>query len=423
MNNVMPIHDNKSAPCHCKGSCAERECVLLPVAIRSNSRRKWGFHPSEQAMAPEEALERLKNAVDKDTTIGMVGINGPGDPLAAPEPTLRTLKLVHESFPDLSLGLGTIGFNAAPLAGELASLGVERITVMVDALDPEIITSLYSWIRPGTRTLPPTTAAMELAEAQEAAIKTLVDAGITVEVESIIYPGVNDGHLSEVAVKVKEWGASSMRLLPFVPTGGEGEPGVSSEEFLDDLRRGLSKHITLAAGAGLHDRDMTDTCTMEAPVVIPTLPTPLPGRPNVAVTSVGGHGSGPASGARQTVSHLRPARRGRPGRPARNAPRPDSGQRRRTLGSHCRHPFRLLRPAHLQRRGSPPFCSRCPGTAGPGYRGRGGRGGGYTIRRRQEKKLRQEKVIYFNDQDHNQGERHGASRTSHTGLSKLPLHR
>ena len=288
MNNVMPIHGNQSAPCHCKGSCAERECVLLPVAIRSNSRRKWGFHPSEQAMAPEEALERLKNAVDKDTAIGMVGINGPGDPLAAPEPTLRTLKLVHESFPDLSLGLGTIGFNAAPLAGELASLGVERITVMVDALDPEIITSLYSWIRPGTRTLPPTTAAMELAEAQEAAIKTLVDAGITVEVESIIYPGVNDGHLSEVAVKVKEWGASSMRLLPFVPTGGEGEPGVSSEEFLDDLRRGLSKHITLAAGAGLHDRDMTDACTMEAPVVIPTLPTPLPGRPNVAVTSVGG---------------------------------------------------------------------------------------------------------------------------------------
>lgn len=266
----------------------------LPVAVRGNTRRRWGFQPSGQALPPEEALQRLKAAVDAGTDIRVLGITGPGDPLAEPAPTLRTLRLVREAFPGMALCLSTNGLNSAAIANgvaqELAGLGLAHVTLLVDALDPEIVAALYAWIRPAKHTLPLHQAARELVAAQEASIQAFVAAGLRVKVNACIYPGVNDQHLPELARWAKTHGASVMALVPFAPQTGaqhDDQPQAPDPDLVHELRRQVRQHLELTPHFEECGQDIVG---LEEPATTPSmhLPRPTTGRPNVAVASSNG---------------------------------------------------------------------------------------------------------------------------------------
>ena len=63
---------------------------------------------SSAILTPEQALERVKQALSQESQLRVVGIAGPGDPLCNPA-AMETLALVHRSFPHLILCLSTNG--------------------------------------------------------------------------------------------------------------------------------------------------------------------------------------------------------------------------------------------------------------------------------------------------------------------------
>jgi nitrogen fixation protein NifB len=266
----------------------------LPVAVRGNARRRWGFQPSGQALAPEEAIGRLKAVVAAGTDIRVVGITGPGDPLAEPAPTLRTLHLVREAFPGMALCLSTNGLNSPAIANgvarELAGLGLVHVTLLIDAVDPEIVAALYAWIRPAKHTLPLPEAARELVAAQAASIQAFVAAGLRVKVNAYIYPGVNDQHLPELARWAREQGASVMAFVPFAPQAGaehDDQPQAPDPDLVHELRRQVMAHIELMPHFEACGQDIAGLETPAAPSV-KQMPRPTTGRPNVALASSNG---------------------------------------------------------------------------------------------------------------------------------------
>ncbi len=294
MHTIMYIQNSTDNPCCSPEARNTIGRMHLPVALRSNARGKWGIHPTGQALPPEEALERLKAAVDAGTAISVVGITGPGDPLAEPAPTLRTLQLVREAFPGMALCLSTNGLNSAAVTGgvarELADLGLAHVTLLVDAVDPEIVASLYAWIRPAKHTLPLHQAARELVAAQEASIQGFVAAGLRVKVNAFIYPGVNDQHLPEVARWAARQGASVMALVPFAPQAGvehDDQPQAPDPDLVHELRHQVRQHIELMPHFEACGQDIVG---LEASAATPSmhLPRPTAGRPNVAVASSNG---------------------------------------------------------------------------------------------------------------------------------------
>ena len=281
----------ESHPCFGLASRSRVGRLHLPVAPRANSRSRFADSTRiKPAMQPEEALRWLARTVADGNEIGIVGISGPGDPLATPGPTLRTLRLVREKYPEISLCLTTCGLGAAPFAGELAEIGLSHVTLLVDAVDPAIAQKMYAWIRPSTKTVPLEEAAKVLVDEQLAAIKAFKEAGVPVKINTTVYPGYNADHLETVAATVAELGADIMAVVPFWPGEAVGEfPAVPDMDLLETVRDKAAIHMDLmpaweACGESLVG--LKESGRGEAHAI--ALPKPTRERPNVAVVSASG---------------------------------------------------------------------------------------------------------------------------------------
>ncbi|MEF2229713.1 MAG: radical SAM protein [Pseudodesulfovibrio sp.] len=276
----------ESHPCFGMTSRSRVGRLHLPVAPRANARIRFAAEAKAlQAMQPEEAANWLDGVIADGGKVGIVGITGPGDPMATPGPTLRTLRLVRERHPDISLCLTTVGMGADRYAEELAAVGLSHVTLLVDAVDPGLAEDLYAWIRPATRTVPLADAARLLVDGQAKAVAAFKAAGIPVKINTTIYPGHNDGHVEDVARAMAALGADIMAVVPFWPGRGGAEfPPTPDMDLLEDIRGRVANHINVMpsweecaeALAGLEKRGGG------------VLPQPAPGRPNVAVVSSSG---------------------------------------------------------------------------------------------------------------------------------------
>ncbi len=205
--------------------------IHLPVAPRCNlqchycNRSHDCLHESRPGvtsgiLTPQEALQYLATMLEKIPQTAVVGIAGPGDPLANPEQTLKTLELVRKNFPQLLTCLATNGLNLVPYLDELARFQVSHVTVTVNAVQASIGASLYAWMRYDKRTHSGEEAASYLWAQQKAGILGLKERGITVKVNTLYIPGYNDTHIEEVAKTVAELGADVFNLIPLYPVPG-----------------------------------------------------------------------------------------------------------------------------------------------------------------------------------------------------------
>lgn len=173
-------------------------------------------------LKPRQALAYLDAALAIAPTIAVTGIAGPGDPFANPDETLETLRLVRRKYPDMILCVSSNGLAISPHIAELARLNVSHATITINAVDPEIGGKIYAWSR-GTRTnrvFRGEAAARAIIEHQMVALEELRERGMTVKVNTIILPGINDGHVTEIAQRVKAKGAALMNCIPLIPVGG-----------------------------------------------------------------------------------------------------------------------------------------------------------------------------------------------------------
>lgn len=278
-------------PCFSAQGRKNASQVHLPVAPRAMARIRFSHAPAPKpAILPMEAVNWLDGLLEQGTPVDMVGITGPGDPLAVPGPTLETLGEVRRRHPGLPLCLTTLGIGGAEVAAELAGLSLSHVTVLVDAISPEVAAALYAWVRPSTKTLPLEQGVDILLREQAEAIRAFKAAGLTVKVNTTVYPGVNDSHVEGIARAVKELGADIMRVVPYSPTPeNEGEMDAPGPDMMVACREAAAKHMELATGPDRCGNDVvggTGAGGQCAPGKV--LPRPSRQRPNVAVCSTNG---------------------------------------------------------------------------------------------------------------------------------------
>lgn len=261
--------------------------VELPVAPRANSRIRFAATgETMQALSPEQAMTLLAEMLTKGERVDGVTIAGPGDALADSGPTFATFELVRGRYPDMALGVTTLGLGGALAARQLVEAGVSQVTLLVDGVDLEIMRKLYAWIRPGLRTVPLVEATTMLLAEQSASGKAFVEAGLLVDIQTTIYPGYNDGHAIDIARAMAELGAQSISIVPYEPVAGEEalleRPGCQA---MTAIREQVAQYLPLVlvpekiraeqGGCGCHS-------------AASLLPKPSVERPNVAVVSQGG---------------------------------------------------------------------------------------------------------------------------------------
>jgi nitrogen fixation protein NifB len=229
--SVLAPIEFKNHPCFDKDAHKKFGRIHLPVAPRCNIQcnfcnRKYDCLNESRpgvtstVLTPQQALAYLGGVMAKRPEISVMGIAGPGDPFANPDETMETLRLVRKHFPRMILCVATNGLNVAPYVDEMAELQVSHVTLTVNAVDPEIGGEIYAWVRDGKRPLRGEEAAAALGARQMEALVKLKTSRITVKINTIILPGINDDHIPDVAKKVSGLGADIMNLMPLVPVKG-----------------------------------------------------------------------------------------------------------------------------------------------------------------------------------------------------------
>ncbi len=203
--------------------------VHLPVAPKCNIQcnycnRKYDCvnesRPgvTSSVLAPFQAVEYLKELEKRIENLTVIGIAGPGDPFANAEETLETMRRVSKEFPDKIFCLSTNGLNLEPYIDEIADLNVSHVTITINAVDPGITARIYKWVRYNKKVYRGEEGAAIMLERQLACIPKLKARGITVKINSIIIPGINEEHIPEVARKCAELGADVINCIPLIPT-------------------------------------------------------------------------------------------------------------------------------------------------------------------------------------------------------------
>ena len=197
-------------------------------------------------LSPGQSLVYLGKVIQRVPNVSVVGIAGPGDPLANPVETLETLSLVRKEYPDMLLCLATNGLVLPQYVDQLAKLKTSHVTVTVNAIDPDIGEKIYAWVRDGKHILRGREAAELLLSRQIEGIKLLKSRGITVKINFILIPGINDGHISAVAKMVSSLGADIFNCMPLIPSSGSvfSEFTAPSSEMVKTARAAAGEYLT-----------------------------------------------------------------------------------------------------------------------------------------------------------------------------------
>ncbi len=231
--------DSSRHPCFSPEAHRSFGRVHLPVAAGCNVQcgfcdRKYSCvnesRPGVTArlLSPEEAVDAALRAVAHMPHLSVIGIAGPGDPLADAARTLDTLATLREALPGMLLCLSTNGLALPLHADALAALGVGHVTVTVNAVDPAIGADVYNWVDDGDSRVTGGEGAALLLERQEKGVRRLKSLGVTVKINTVVIPGVNSDHVRDVAMAVASWGADLMNCIPLLPVAGTRFAGAAS---------------------------------------------------------------------------------------------------------------------------------------------------------------------------------------------------
>jgi len=175
-----------------------------------------------ELLTPDQAVKKVMAVAASIPQMTVLGIAGPGDPLANPDRTLETFRQLTEKAADIKLCVSTNGLALPDLVEELCQHNIDHVTITINCVDPDVGAKIYPWIFWKDRRIKGRKAAEILIERQQRGLEMLVGRGVLVKVNSVMIPGVNDQHLEEVSRVVKAKGAFLHNVMPLIAEAEHG---------------------------------------------------------------------------------------------------------------------------------------------------------------------------------------------------------
>lgn len=217
-----------SHPCYTESAGLDHGRMHVPVAPRCNLGCAYcqravgprapalgGPGTTERIISPAEAAQRVATTAEHGW-LHIVGIAGPGEPLANPE-TFETLRLVSAAQPGVALCLSTNGLLLPDALSELVRLGLCSLTITINTTDLSVAARLYRWADIDGERIRGPKAAREVLSRQWDGLSAAVRAGLLVKVNSVLIPGITDTGLAKVARRAGKMGAHRQNIMPLIP--------------------------------------------------------------------------------------------------------------------------------------------------------------------------------------------------------------
>jgi nitrogen fixation protein NifB len=200
-----------------------------------------------ELLTPEQAIKKTLAVAANIPQMTVLGIAGPGDPLANPQRTFATFRALSEQAPDIKLCVSTNGLALPDAVEELVKHNIDHVTITINCVDPDVGAQIYPWIFWKNRRIKGRKGAEILIEQQQKGLEMLTARGVLVKVNSVMIPGINDQHLAEVSRVVKAKGAFLHNVMPLIAEAehgtfygvmGQREPTAAELKALQDQCEG-----------------------------------------------------------------------------------------------------------------------------------------------------------------------------------------
>lgn len=231
-NNVGRIHLPVSPECNI--ACRFCDRVINDIENRPGVTSK--------VITPDESIDILEKALKICPEITVAGIAGPGDTLAS-DYALETFRKIKAKFPKLIKCMSTNGLLLYEKADEVIEVGIDSLTVTVNAINPEIEAKLNKYIIYHGKRYDGVEGAKILIENQLKVIQKVAAAGITVKINTVLVPEINGEHIEEIAKTVKDAGASIYNIIPLIPQFELADQKAPTCLQIDEARTKAAKHI------------------------------------------------------------------------------------------------------------------------------------------------------------------------------------
>ena len=251
---VMKGKDIRSShPCFSKEAHHKFARIHLPVAPACNIQCRYCVRKydcanesrpgiTSKVMSPSEALDRVRVLIERNDNISVIGIAGPGDPLAN-DSTFETLNMIHREFPEIILCISTNGLLLPDRLDDLIKAGVRSITITINAVMPEVAEKIYSWAYYKGKKYLGRDAAELIVKNQARGLRNVIDAGLIVKVNTVYIPGINDAEIPLIAWLAGSKGADLMNIMPLIPQAEFEHLQRPSMEMINSMREECIKYI------------------------------------------------------------------------------------------------------------------------------------------------------------------------------------
>jgi nitrogen fixation protein NifB len=237
-NSPLSLKASEQAALVAKHPCFSKEGhqyarIHLPVAPACNIQCNYcnrKFDCSNETrpgvvsklLSPAAAATRFVKVKQHVPETQVVGIAGPGDPLANPKATLASLKAIAKVDDDVHLCVSTNGLALVDQLDSLLAAGVKHLTITINCIDADIGQRIYPWVYFNQRRLRGREAAQTLIDRQLLGLEAAIKAGMLVKVNTVLIPGINDFHVESLAKELGRYGAFIHNIMPLISDPSHG---------------------------------------------------------------------------------------------------------------------------------------------------------------------------------------------------------
>ena len=119
--------------------------MIMTACIRSINGDENRPGVAGEILSADEAVAHVEKVTSEDLPISVVGVAGPGDSLAN-DATFEFFEKITEEKPEMIKCMSTNGLLLPKYAERIAELGIDTLTVTVNAVDPEIGKDIYGFV-------------------------------------------------------------------------------------------------------------------------------------------------------------------------------------------------------------------------------------------------------------------------------------
>ncbi|MCL2151418.1 MAG: radical SAM protein [Oscillospiraceae bacterium] len=205
--------------------------IHLPIAEKCNTKCNYCKMAFSKCDIRPGVTEELLRSSDIDAYVNeslkiyddcrIVGIAGPGDPLANPKEVFYALERISKNYPNFKKCMCTNGFGVEDYADKIKEVGLDYITLTINSINECTLSKIYKFIYYHGEYYKGKSAGQLILKLQKSALHILNRfENIKIKINIVFIPGINDMEIDDLIQFLCKYKIDIINIVPLLPVNG-----------------------------------------------------------------------------------------------------------------------------------------------------------------------------------------------------------